>query len=180
MGVQVGQGWIPASLWETYSAIAKSAGGTIVLGATERGARAMLDGVSREQLEKLKKTFWDQHNSRQTISRALVASGDVQDIEVDGGWLVAVRIRPASRQDRPIYKGQNPLEGTYKRRHEGDYKCSPEEVRRMLADADNIPADARILDGFGLDDLDQPSLTAFRNLFQGRQAQSPVASPFGH
>jgi ATP-dependent DNA helicase RecG len=127
-------------------------------------------------LEKLKKTFWDQHNNRQCISRALVASGDAQDIEVDSGWLLAIRIRPTSRQERPIYKGQNPLEGTYKRRHEGDYKCSPDEVRRMLADADNIPADARILDGFGLDDLDQPSLAAFRNLFQAAKPGHPWLS----
>jgi ATP-dependent DNA helicase RecG len=159
------KGGFPGSLWETYSAMANSAGGTIVLGATERGATAILDGVTRDQLEKLKKTFWDQHNNRQIISRALVASGDVQDIEVDTGWLLAIRIAPAARKDRPIYKGQNPLDGTYKRRHEGDYRCSPEEVRRMLADADDIPADARILDGFGLDDLDEPSLAAYRNFF---------------
>lgn len=167
------KGGFPASLWETYSAMANSAGGTIVLGATERGTIAVLDGVPRDQSEKLKKTFWDQHNNRQTLSRGLVAGGDVHDIEVDSGWLLAIRIRPASRQERPIYKGQNPLEGTYKRRHEGDYKCSPEEVRRMLADADNIPADARILDGFGLDDLDQPSLIAFRNLFQAARPSHP-------
>jgi len=106
------KGGFPASLWETYCAMANSAGGTIVLGATERGATATLDGVTREQLEKLKKTFWDQHNNRQTINRALVASGDDQDIEVDTGWLLAIRIPPAARKDRPIYKGQNPLDGT--------------------------------------------------------------------
>ena len=167
------KGGFPASLWETFSAMANSAGGTIVLGATERGPSVVLDGVSPGQLEKLKKAFWDQHNNRQIISRALVASGDVQDIEVESGWLLAIRVQPASRQERPIYKGQNPLEGTYKRRHEGDYRCSPDEVRRMLADADNIPADARILDGFGLDDLDQPSLAAFRNLFQAAKPGHP-------
>lgn len=167
------KGGFPASAWETYSAMANSAGGSIVLGATERGTAAVLDGVPREQLEKLKKTFWDQHNNRQNISRALVASGDVQDIEVDGGWLLAIRVPQATRQERPIYKGQNPFEGTYKRRHEGDYRCSAEEVRRMLADADNIPADARLLDGFGLDDLDEPSIAAFRNLWLAAKPSHP-------
>lgn len=153
--------------------MANSAGGTIVLGATERAATATLDGVARDKLEKLKKLFWDQHNNRQTISRALLASGDVQDIEVGTGWLLAIRVAPAARKDRPIYKGQNPLDGTYKRRYEGDYRCSADEVRRMLADADDIPADARILDGFGLDDLDQPSLAAFRNLFLAAKPGHP-------
>jgi ATP-dependent DNA helicase RecG len=167
------KGGFPTSLWETYSAMANSAGGSIVLGATERGAVAVLDGVPREQLEKLKKTFWDQQNNRQVITRALVASGDVQDLQVDSGWVLAIRVRQATRQERPVYKGQNPMDGTFKRRHEGDYRCSPEEVRRMLADADNIPADARILDGFGLDDLDEPSLSAFRNLWLAAKPGHP-------
>jgi len=167
------KGGFPASAWETYSAMANSAGGSIVLGATERGTLAVLDGVAREQLEKLKKTFWDQHNNRQNINRALVASGDVQDIEVEGGWLLAIRVPQATRQERPIYKGQNPFEGTYKRRHEGDYRCSAEEVRRMLADADNIPADARLVDGFGLEDLDEPSIATFRNLWLAAKPSHP-------
>jgi ATP-dependent DNA helicase RecG len=167
------KGGFPASLWETYSAMANSAGGTIVLGASERGASVALDGVPPEQLDKLRKTFWDQNNNRQVINRAIVASGDLRAIEVDGGWILSIRIRPATRQERPIYKGQNPLDGTYKRRHEGDYKCAPEEVRRMLADADNIPADARILDGYNFDDLDHPSLVAFRNLFLAAKPGHP-------
>ena len=170
------KGGFPTSLWETYSAMANSAGGTVVLGAAERGATAMLDGMPRDQLEKLKKILWDQHNNRQIINRTLIASGDAKDIQIDSGWLLAIRVRAATRQERPIYKGQNPFEGTFKRRHEGDYKCSPEEVRRMLADADNIPADARILDGFGLDDLDESSLAAFRNLFLAAKPGHPWLS----
>lgn len=167
------KGGLPSSLWETYVAMANSAGGTIVLGAAEHEGTAKLDGVSQEQLRKLTKSFWDQHNSRQVISRPLLASGDVQPVEIDKGWLLAIRVRQASRQERPVYRGQNPLEGTFKRRHEGDYRCTPEEVRRMFADASDMPADARVLDGFGLDDLDAASVAAYRHRFSASRPTHP-------
>lgn len=44
------KGGFPASLWDTYSAMANSAGGTIVLGVTERSTIAVLDGVPRDQI----------------------------------------------------------------------------------------------------------------------------------
>lgn len=170
------KGGLPRSLWETYSAMANSAGGTIVLGATERATSVVLDGVSTEKVDTLKKTFWDQNNNRQVISRSLVASGDVAAVELGSRWILTIRVRPATRQERPVYKGQNPLTGTYKRRYEGDYLCPPEEVRRMLADADDIPADARIVDGFGLDDLDESSLATYRNQLRTVKPDHPWIS----
>lgn len=167
------KGGFPASLWETYSAMANSAGGMIVLGASELNGTVMLDGVSKDQLAKLTKTFWDQHNNRQIINRPLAASGDVQPVEFNKGWLLVVRLRQAGRHERPIYKGQNPLDGTFKRRHEGDYRCSPEEVRRMFADASEVPVDARVLVGFGLDDVDPASLSAYRNRFSASRPNHP-------
>lgn len=167
------KGGFPGSFWETYSAMANSAGGMIVLGVLERANSITLDGISLEQLEAYKKTFWDQQNNRQKISRAIVASSDVMATEINGSWLLAIRIRVATRRERPIYIGQNPFDGTYKRRHEGDYICSPEEVRRMFADADNIPADARILDGYGLDDIDQASFASFRSVFRAAKPGHP-------
>jgi ATP-dependent DNA helicase RecG len=163
-----GKGGFPDAVWESYSAMANSAGGVIVLGATQRGEDVTLDGVDQGQLARWKKAFWDNHNNRQKINRPLIASGDVQDVQVGKSWLLAIRVRQATRQERPVFKGLNPIDGTYKRRHEGDYRCSPEEVGRMIADADNTPADARILDGFGIDDLDEPSIIAFRNVFSSR------------
>lgn len=159
------KGGLPASMWETFSAMANSAGGAIVLGAAERNDAVHLDGVPADQVEPWKKRIWDQHNNRQIISRASMNSGDIRSIDVDGRPLIVVTVHPADRKDRPVYIGTNPLEGTYKRRHEGDYLCSSDEVRRMFADAADIPADARLLTGFTLDDLDAASLTGFRNRF---------------
>lgn len=40
-----GKGGFPDAVWESYSAMANSAGGVIVLGATQRGEDVTLDGV---------------------------------------------------------------------------------------------------------------------------------------
>lgn len=159
------KGGFPSSLWDSYSAMSNSAGGTIVLGAKQLAGKITLDVVSSVQLDKLKKTLWDQLNNRQMVNRNILASGDVEPVPFQKGWLLAIHVRQATRKERPIYRGQNPFGGTFKRRHEGDYRCSDEEVRRMLADADDTPADARILKGFGYSDLDEASLNGFRNRF---------------
>ena len=87
---------------------------------------------------------------------------------VAGRTLLTVRVPRVTRRQRPIYVGQNPLLGTYRRNYEGDYHCTPEEVGRMLADQADEPADSHILPGFGLDDLDPASLQQFRQLFSAR------------
>jgi ATP-dependent DNA helicase RecG len=57
-----------------------------------------------------------------------------------------------------VFVGQNPLEGTYRRYNDGDYRCPPDLVARMLADQSEQPADSRILPGFSVDDIDPESL----------------------
>ncbi len=167
------KGGFPGSFWETYSALANSAGGTIVLGAAEKEEDIAMDGVDAALLEKHKKTLWDSLNNKGVISRNLLANSQVEPLQVDNGWLLAIRIPQATRKERPVYKGQNPFGGTFKRHHEGDYKCSDEEVRRMFADASDTPADARILDGFKFSDLDRASIRAFRNRFASTKSNHP-------
>jgi ATP-dependent DNA helicase RecG len=169
------RGGFPGSFWETYSAMANAAGGMIVLGAREDAGVVALDGLPRAQIEKHQKTLWDGLNNRGVVNRNLVASGQIQPLPVDTGWLLAVQISRASRTQRPVHLGQNPFGATYIRRGEGDYRCSDEEVRRMFADASDTPADARVLEGFGLPDLDEPSLASYRNLLA---ATRPAGHPW--
>src|SRR5690606_30541119 len=106
------------------------------------------------------------HN-RQLISLNLLAPSDVQEVKIDGSSLLAVRVPSATASQRPIFVGTNPMGGhTFRRRHEGDYRCTDAEVRRMLADADPTPADQRILAHFTLDDLDASSLAQYRQRFK--------------
>lgn len=60
-----------------------------------------------------------------------------------------------------------------KRNHEGDYRCTEAEVRQMLRDASDKALDQQILEGFGLNDLDEESLAAYRNRFASRDPDHP-------
>jgi ATP-dependent DNA helicase RecG len=60
------------------------------------------------------------------------------------------------------------MTGTYRRAEEGDYRCSEDEVRRMLADQSDTPADSQILEHFGQPDFDPETMKQFRNRFASR------------
>ncbi|NCC35770.1 MAG: ATP-binding protein, partial [Chloroflexia bacterium] len=57
------QGGLPKSLWETYSAMANSHGGVILLGVEDNGR---VSGV--REPKKLKKAFWDTVNNRGKVN----------------------------------------------------------------------------------------------------------------
>ncbi len=73
-----------------------------------------------------------------------------------------------------LYLNGNPFKGnTYRRLHEGDRPCSDAIVKRMLAEQVEESRDTRILTGFGLADLDQESLHAYRNMLATHRPDHP-------
>lgn len=168
------KGGLPGSFWETYSAMANSEGGIIVLGAREGGdGGVVLDGLPAELAAKHQKALWDGLHDRQKVSTNLLTTADVATVALDHTVVVAVRVPRAERKARPVFLGPHPLTGSYRRRHEGDYRCSPAEVRRMLADADEETRDAGLLECFTLQDFDPASLQQYRRLFQLVHAGHP-------
>ena len=167
------KGGFPKSFWETYSAMANTEGGTIVLGVVERNGAVQSDGFSAVDGARLQKILWDNANNRTCVNRCLFSPGDVELVETAALWLLVARIPRADRASRPIYTGMNPFGATYRRGHEGDYRCSDAEVRRMLADADPLPVDQRILKGFSLEDLDLPSLAQYRQRLRSARGDHP-------
>jgi ATP-dependent DNA helicase RecG len=167
------KGGFPRSFWETYSAMANSEGGVIIFGARESEGAVTLDGLSHEQAAQHQKYFWDNANNRNTVSINLLATHDVTVVELDDTVLLAFHIARGTRTQRPVYLGPNMFGHTYRRQHEGDYRCTDADVRHMLADADETPADHRILPGFGIDDLDKPSLTQYRQRLRAAKGEHP-------
>ena len=151
---------MPKSLWESYSALANTHGGVILLGVEDDGAVCGVDDIP-----KLKKSFWDTVNNRGKVSSNLLTDADVSEVQTEAGPILAIRVPQATRYQRPVYLGQNPLAGTYRRNHEGDYHCTEQEVGRMLSDRAEDPADSRILEEFSLEDLDPSSLQQYRQRF---------------
>lgn len=162
------RGGVPGSLWETYSAMANTDGGVVVLGVESDGR---ISGMGEPV--RMRQDFWNTVNNRGKVSVNLLSDGDVIEHVTDGRHLLVIRIPRATRQQRPVYVGQNPLVGTYRRNFEGDYHCSEQEVGRMLADRSDEPADSRILDGFSMADLDLPSLQQYRQRFSSRTPDHP-------
>ncbi len=166
------KGGLPGSLWETYSALANTDGGVIVLGIREQeGGEFEVHGL--DDPAKTEQDFWNLVNNKGKVSLNLLSNHDVTVEPIGGRPVLVVRVPRASRRQRPIFVGQNPLDGTYRRYNEGDYKCSPDEVGRMLADQADEPADAGILPKFVLDDLDAESLQQYRNRFSSRSPAHP-------
>jgi ATP-dependent DNA helicase RecG len=156
----------PASVWETYSAMANTDGGTIVLGIGEATEGFVVEGVKNP--EQILKTCWDTVNNRGKVNVNLLTGQEARLATVDGKQVLVIQVPRAGRRQRPVYVGQNPLEGTYRRNYEGDYKCQPDEVGRMLADRSQEPADSRILSNFTVADLDAETIRQYRNRFSAR------------
>lgn len=165
------KGGLPHSLWETYSAMANSRGGVILLGVEDDGR---VTGIGEPK--KLKKSFWDTVNNRGKVSLNLLNDSDLAEVMHEGSLIVAIRIPQAGRYQKPVFLGQNPLTGTYRRNYEGDYRCTEQEVGRMLSDRSEQPADSRILQGFGMADLDLPSLQQYRQRFASHKPTHPWLS----
>ena len=159
-------------LWETLSAFANTDGGYIILGVTEqKGGLIEITGVNNPQARL--KEFWDAHNNPEKLNTPICTNSDVNIQTIDERALVIITVPRATRSLRPIYIKNNPMTGTFKRNHEGDYRCTQDEIKQMLRDASNDPQDLQILEGFSIADLDSETLKAFRQRFSSREPDHP-------
>ncbi len=155
------QGGLPHSIWETYSAFANSFGGILLLGVIE-GADKRFVSVPLPSPERLVSEFWEMINDRTKVSANILSEQDVQIVESGGNRIVVIQIPRAGRHERPVYIGTDPFSGSYFRDGEGDYRCSPDEVRSMLRDRTDEPQDAMVLEEFSTDCLAPGCISRYR------------------
>lgn len=124
-------GGLPRSIWETYSAFANTLGGMILLGVEEHRDHS-LHPVDLPAPELLAEEFWEILNDPKKVSVNILTSRHVQIEQVEGKRILVITVPRAQRYDRPVYVDGNPLTGTYRRSGEGDFRCTPDEVRRMF------------------------------------------------
>lgn len=127
-------GGLPKSLWETYSAFANAEGGVILLGVEELKDRS-LHPVDLPDPDALIREFWEIVNDPARVSANILSTAAITWIEFEGKDVIAIEVPQAEPKDRPVYVGGDPFTGSYIRRGDGDYRCTPEEVRQMLAKA---------------------------------------------
>ena len=166
-----GQGKLPEDFWPTYSAMANTDGGLVILGVKEKRGSFSLQGIS--QPEKVLKELFDSLNNPNKVSCNLIQAEHIEQQTIDEKHLLFIHIPAATRKQKPVYLNRNPLGNTYRRLYDGDRLLDDDSVRRMLAEQIEDSRDQRILKGFGLDDIDHESLTIYRRLLSIEKPHHP-------
>ena len=165
-------GGFPHSLWETYSAFANTIGGLILLGVEERADKSLrITGVPDGP--GYARVFWQTVQDPAKVSQNILRPEDVALHQVEGKEILVISVPRATRRQRPVYIGDSPFTGSYRRDGEGDYHCSADEVQAMLRDRDDAPADLAVLSGRNRSDLSSDTLRQFRLLMAMRQPDHP-------
>ena len=168
------EGFPMKEFWKTYSAFANTHTGFIILGIKEKKDGLLIEGLTDEAIESYQKTFWNNCNNPNTINTNLLSNSDVRTLQIADKKVLVFKVPFATRTQRPIYLTPNPFGNTYKRNNEGDYHCTDDEVRQMIADATGeLRRDSLILECFTTEDFDPTSVRQFRQLFSVFNASHP-------
>ena len=119
-----------------------------------------------EDAEKIRKDLWNTLNNHEKISVNLLLDEDVQVVDVGAKNVIVINVPQADYTIRPVYINNNPVKGTFKRNHEGDYHCTEQELKMMLRDANEAGNDRIFLQYYAMDDIDIPTLERYRILFK--------------
>ena len=167
--VKAAQGGIPRSVWETVSAFANTAGGTILLGVRERADRS-LEVVGLPNASKMLDDFWNAALSKDKVSARFMADDDARIESMDGKEIIVIDVPWVDRHARPVFLDKDILDRTFRRTHTGDHRCSREEVQSMIRDASVASQDSDVIERCWMDDLDHDTIRRYRNGFlHGRE-----------
>jgi len=157
------ENYLPEDIWETYSAFANTNGGIIVLGVKEKRDEFTIFGVNNPKA--IEKQFFDCINNKNKVNINLLSNSNVKIIEINGKNIIKITIPRASRLEKPIFINNNPMTGTYKRNHSGDYKCTESEIRRMFAEQSDIARDNIQVEDVTIEDINFETLMSYRKRF---------------
>ena len=165
---------LPKSIWETYSSFANTDGGVILFGVEEHMKEIDTDKrfsfVSIHNPEQRLKDFWNTINGEK-VSANILVDANVGTCEIEGATIIWIQVPQADYRLKPVYINGNPMKGSFKRNHEGDYHCTEEEVKAMLRDANESGNDGSLLIGYTMDDIDLNSLRSYRIEFEHRNPE---------
>ncbi|EAR55917.1 hypothetical protein SKA34_17150 [Photobacterium sp. SKA34] len=159
---QDGKGKLPDDFWPTYSAMANSRGGYVILGVREKKGNFKVAGI--QNVDVVKKQLFDIANNKKKVNINLFSDQHVHTLTLDDKAILVVEVPAARREQKPIFLNNQPMTETYVRLHEGDCRCSEEQVRRMMAEQVEDSRDSRVLQNFDMSDINIESLQAYRRL----------------
>ena len=162
---------VAKSAYESYSGFANTKGGYIILGIDEDKTkklpeeRFIIQGI--ENPNKQIEDFWNTINSSK-VNVNILKDEDVFIVKEGNISLIVIHVPRADYKFRPVYVGENPYKGTYKRNHEGDYHATEHEVHAMIRDQNPDGNDSLILEYYTMDDIDSDTIKHYRQMFQTR------------
>ncbi|MGI6007254.1 MAG: RNA-binding domain-containing protein [Ruminococcus sp.] len=156
-------GGLPESIWETYSAFANTMGGVILLGVVEKKDKSF-EAVDLSDPDSLAGEFWSLVNNPAKASVNILTKHDIAVHRVEEKRILSITVPRAERRDRPVYVNGDPYTGTYRRDGEGDYHCSREAVKAMMADALEESCDSCLLTYADMTALDEKSVREYRKM----------------
>ena len=162
---------VSKTVYSSYSAFANTKGGYIILGIKEDKTktipeeRFIIQGIKNP--EKQKEDFWNTINGSK-VNVNILKDEDVYIVEEEGVSLIVIYVPRADYNRRPVYVGDNPYKGTYKRNHEGDYHAAEYEIRGMIRDQDSEGNDNTIIEYYTMDDINKETFRKYRRIFENR------------
>ncbi len=161
------RGGLSGDLWETVCAFANTQGGWLLIGVDKNGIAV---GFEEAFADRLKKDLFDIERNKNKMSREVFIDNDVEldRDEINNKVLIIVRIAAVPRTNKPVFLNNNPMTGTFVRRHESDYRCNEQEVKRMFRDASAEAIDSNIIEFFGRESLLRESISRYRQRLQNR------------
>ncbi len=173
--VKKASGGLPVSLWDSYSALANTSGGVILLGVMERDDGSWHPtGLKLEDVQKLQKSFWDTINDRKKVSVNILTEKDLKVYEVGEEVIFAIYVPRARREDKPVYLNDDMFGHSFRRNSSGDYHCTKAQVKAMLRDQPETTYDMEVLDNIPMEYLNMETVQGYRN----RHKSMKVGHPF--
>ena len=157
---------IPKSVYETYSSLANTNGGHILLGVKEDRKNHSFEVTGVVNADEMLKSFWGEINNPRKVSINILKDENVYTVTEEGKTVIVIKVPRARFNERPVYVGENPYSGTFKRNNEGDYHCTMDEVNSMIRDKSSNGNDSVILEGLTMNDIDNDTLRGYRNFFR--------------
>ena len=158
---------LPNSIWETYSSFANSEGGFIVLGVEEDKKHQLhITGVNNP--DELVRDFWNTIKNPQKISLNILTDKMVSVRTVEDKQIVVIEVPRAEREMRPVYVGTDPIKGTYRRNHEGNFHCTREQVAAFFRDASPMSIDTKVLTEMDYSIFCQDTINDYRIRFNAK------------
>ena len=165
-----GKKGFPTSVWTSYSAFANTKGGYIIIGVQNDGTIEGIDGKAEIYRDEFVNILSSGNKCDYTAG---VEGGNIAIVEIENHEVLAIRVRSASVEQKPVFL-DGKLHLSYMRNMEGDRKCSPQELSRMIRDRDVVntryTVDGDVIPNTGISDLDAETIQLFREEMNSTRA----------